>query len=321
MDNNEKNPKQKSFLDTVREIEEAERREELEEESRKAAERAKREEQRRKAYEEKLRQEKLELIKLKQGIGDETAFEAEKTPEKEYTAAEKLSNFMYHNKGYVIVGALIAALAIFLVYDLATKERPDIQIFYIAADYDMSHYSSELTPLWSEYGEDCNGNGEKLVRMYYVPSGYADETQASVYYAQSDRTKLMGEFQSGDTVLIIGDKKAYQSLGILEDVFYDCRELFPDDPYAEELGYRIAGTDLMETVGCETVDDTDLYASFRIPTKTMGMSEEKMQENFDHALAFWKNYIAEHRVDGLTLDPVPDPEPLPEFYETEDIPQ
>lgn len=137
---------------------------------------------------------------------------------------------------------------------------------------------------------------------------------ASAYLAQSDRTKLIGEFQSGNMVMVIGDKESYQELDILDGVFADCRELFPDDPYAEEIGYRLAGTDFMELLGCDTVDDTDLYVSFRKPVKTMGMSEEKMQTNFDYAVDFWRNFLSEHRADGLELEAVPDPEPLPDEY-------
>lgn len=309
-----KKQKPKSFMQTVREIDAEERRKELEEEARQNEERAKREEQRRKAYEEKLRKERLELIKLKQGVISEEDIPEEKVPEKKYSAWEKFTNFIYHNKAYLIVGALFIGLAAFLIQDLVTRERPDISAMYIASDYDMSYYSGQLTPLWSQYGEDVNGNGEKLVRLYYIPAGYEDNDRASAYLAQSDRTKLIGEFQSGNMVMVIGDKESYQELGILDGVFADCRELFPDDPYAEEIGYRLAGTDFMELLGCDTVDDTDLYVSFRKPMKTMGMSEEKMQTNFDYAVDFWRNFLSEHRVDGLELEAVPDPEPLPDEY-------
>ena len=89
-----KKQKPKSFMQTVREIDAEERRKELEEEARQNEERAKREEQRRKAYEEKLRKERLELIKLKQGIISEEDIPEEKVPEKKYSAWEKFTNFI-----------------------------------------------------------------------------------------------------------------------------------------------------------------------------------------------------------------------------------
>lgn len=314
-----KREKPKSFLQTVREIDAADRKAELAEEARKAEERAKREEKRRKAYEDKLKQDRIELIKLKQGVISEDEIETAPEEVRTYTAWEKLGNFFYHNKAFIIVGVMLAALAAFLIYDFIRKENPDIQAMYIAADYDMSYYSGELTPLWSKYCPDYNQDGEPLARLYYVPTGYADETAASLYYAQGDRTKLIGEFQSGNTIMIIGDKEAYQSIGALEDVFVDCRELFPDDPYAEEIGYRLAGTDFMDMLGADTVDDTDLYVSFRIPGDTMGMKKEKMQVNFDHAVEFWNNFLEEHRIDGLDLPATPDIQPLPVDEENYDF--
>lgn len=322
MDNNDKTPvegnncKPKSFIETVREIEAEERRAALAEEAKAAEERAKREEKQRKAYEEKLRQEKLELIKLKQGMisEEETDIKKEDQPQKKYTLSEKLSNFFYHYKWHTIAGAMALGLLIFLIHDYVTAERPDIQAMYIATDYDMSYYAGQLTPLWSSYTADYNGDGDTIAKLYYIPAGYEDNSQVSMYLAQSDRTKLLGEFQSGTMVIVIGDKSAYQSLGALEDVFYDCRELFPGDPYAEELGYRLAGTDFKELIGREDMDDSQIYVSFRTPVKTMGMKEEKMRENFDRAVTFWTNFIAEHRVDGLDLEPTFDPEPLPDDY-------
>lgn len=309
--NHKKTEKPRSFLQTVREIDAADRKAELAEEARIAEERAKREEKQRKAYEDKLRQDRIELMKLKQGVISEEDIETAPEEVRTYTVWEKIGNFVYHNKAFIIVGIMFLALVIFLVYDFIRKERPDVQSMYIAADYDMSYYSGELTQLWSKYCPDYNGDGEPLARLYYVPTGYADDTMASLYYAQGDRTKLIGEFQSGTVVMIIGDKDAYQSIGALEDVFADCREIFPDDPYAEEIGYRLAGTDFMDMLGADTVDDTDLYVSFRKPVDTMGMKKDKMQVNYDHAVEFWTNFLKEHRIDGLDLPPTPDVQPLP----------
>ncbi len=310
--NKEKKQKPKSFLETVREIDAAERKAALEEEAIAAAETAKREQQQRKAYESKLRQERIELMKLKQGVIGENEIQHEEEVKKTYTVWEKISNFFYHNKIIIILGVMFAALAVFLIHDYVTAERPDISSLFIAEDYDMSYYSGELTDKWSVYCPDHNGDKRQLAKLYYIPTGYGDNSRASMYLAQSDRTKLIGEFQSGSSVMIIGDKKAYQSIGMLEGGFYDCRELFPGDPYAEELGYRLAGTDFKELIGYEDMDDSQLYVSFRTPLKTMSMSEEKMQVNFDHAVSFWRDFIKEHRVDGLTLPETVEPEPLPD---------
>lgn len=311
-----KGEKPKSFLQTVREIDAADRKAELVQEAKKAEERAAKEELQRRAYEEKLKQEKLELMKLKQGLISDEDIPKEEKVEKEYTFSEKVSNFFYHYKWHVIVGTLGAAFVAFLVHDYVTTERPDIQGLYIALDYDMAYSSDTIKEAVSEYcPEDYNGDGEKMVKIYYVPAGYSDDNAASMYLAQGDRTKLIGEFQSGNSVMIIGDKYSYGCIGVLENCFADCRELFPDDPYAEELGYRLAGTDFKELIGRPDMDDSQLYVSFRLPMKTMGMSEAEMQKNFDRTVAFWRNFLAEHRIDGVELEPTEDPELPPAYFD------
>ena len=313
-ENNEKE-KKKSVIETMRELDAADRKAAIAEEAAEALERAKNDDRKRHAYEEKLRQEKLELMKLKAGMISEDDIPKEKEEKKEYTIWEKISNFFYHNKAYVIVGVLLTALAAFLIYDYASTVRPDIQALYIAPDFDMSYYTDTASGIMSAYGQDYNKDGKSVFKLYYVPTGYADDTSASMYLAQGDRTKLLGEFQSGNSIIIIGTKEAFQSLGALEGVFADCRSLFPGDPYAEELGYRLAGTDFKEMIDRPDMDDSELYVSFRTPIKTMGLNEDKMRENYNKAVLFWTNFLSEHRVDGLELPEVPDPEPLPDYDE------
>lgn len=314
MASEENNDNKKSFFETVREIEEKEKREELANEARAAEEQADREAKERRSYEEQLRREKLELIKLKQGVISEEDIPKEEKIVKEYTLGERISNFFYHYKYTVAVCILAAAFVTFLVYDYVTTERPDVQGMFIATDYNMTYYADNLTAQWSSYAEDYNGDGKQIAKLYYIPAGYADEDMATMYLAQSDRTKLLGEFQSGNTIIVIGDKASYQTLGTLDGVFTDMRTLFPDDPYAEELGYRAAGTDFKTLLGYDDMNDSELYISLRNPVKTMGMSEEKMRESYDRAVNFLKAFIADHRIDAGELPPTTDPEPVEDEY-------
>jgi len=307
--------KEKGFLETVREIDEAERKAELEEETRREEERLRKEEEARKAYEERLKRERLELLKRKQGLIEEPV-ETEKVPEKHYTVWERISNFVYHNNIYLIFGVATALLVGFLIYDTATTERPDISMFFIATDYNMELVSGNITEEWAEYCPDVNGDGKQIARLYYVPANYESNDTTSMSYAQSDRTKIFGEFQSGTTIIFIGTKQDFADLGVYDTgTMYDARELFPDDEYAEEIGYRLAGTDFAELLGYTDMEDEDLYVAFRKPQKTIGDSEETMQENFDIAVEFWREFLADHRIDGLELPETAEPDIAEAEYE------
>lgn len=284
-----------SILDRISEAKKEEKEQELKRQSEEVRERAHEDEVKRREYEAQLRRERAELIKIKQGLSDGEEFEEEPKEEKVYTFKEKVQNFFYHNKFYVIAGACVAAVLIILTVDYFRTVRPDIPIMFIAEDYEMNFISENITDKWSSYTPDLNHDRKSIVKMYYVPAYYKDMSETASYLVQADRTKLVGEFQSGTTVLMIGNERAYKELGIEEGVFADGRELFPGDPNADKYGYRVSGTDFKELVGAEDLDDSDLYFSFRIPVRTFGESEEKMRKNYDNALNWFKAYLTEHR--------------------------
>ena len=286
-----------SILDRISEAKKEEKHAELKHQSEETLAKSRRDELERREYEEKLRREKMELIKLKQGIGDAEEFQEEQKEEKVYTLREKISNFYYHNKFYVIAGAIIIGVAVFLGRDFLMAERPDVPVMYIADNFYLSYNSPDITDKWSIYSGDYNRDRKQIVKLYYVPAYYEDESAATAYLYQSDRTKLVGEFQSGDTIIVIGNMRAYEEIGVEEGVFADARELFPGDSNAEEIGYRVTGTKFKELLGDPDLDDSDLYFSFRIPRKTFGMSEAKMQKNFDNSLEWFRAFLAENRVE------------------------
>lgn len=281
----EKDKKGKSFMDVYREVNERERAEELKRESELEAKRAEREKKAREEYAEKLRQERLELLKLKQGVISEEDIHIEKEVPKEYTIWEKISNFFYHNKAYVIFGTLIAALAVFLVYDLVTTVRPDTVVMIIALDNEFDYITDDIREVFEQYCEDYNGDGEVNVRVSYLPAKTTGD-----YYHDGDRTKLIGEFQAGDSIIVIGDEEACDILGIKEDVLADISSEFPDDENVTDLGYMLSGTDFAADIGYEDLAD-NLFIGFREPKEGFGTKLEKFRQNYDNAIDMWTNYL------------------------------
>ena len=84
-----------SVLENMRRINEKQHREELEAEAEREKERAEKERQERERYEKKLERDRIELMKLKQGIISDEDIPHEAEPVKEYTAWEKIGNFFY----------------------------------------------------------------------------------------------------------------------------------------------------------------------------------------------------------------------------------
>ena len=105
-----KKKKGKSILETIREIDEKEAQREAEEEARIRAIRAERERREKEEYAKKIQQERIELIRLKQGIITESdTIHEEKEEKPKLPFWKKVGNFFYHNKWWLgITTALVA---------------------------------------------------------------------------------------------------------------------------------------------------------------------------------------------------------------------
>ncbi|MDE5992535.1 MAG: hypothetical protein K2G87_05740 [Oscillospiraceae bacterium] len=292
--------KGKSFMEVYREVNERERAEELKRQSELEAARAERERKERDRYAEKLRQEKLELLKLKQGVISEEDIPTEVKTERHYTVWERVSNFFYHNKAYIIIGTAIFLILAFLVYDLVTRVKPDVTVMIIARDDSFQFYTEKIELLLERYCEDYNGDGKVDVRVFYAPA-VMGESQNDLYMRQSDQTKLVAEFQSGDTVIIIADMEACEEIGATDGVFSDLSKDFPGDENVTELGYMLSGTNFAEDMEYSALSD-ELFAAFREPHGGIGINEEKFRENYSHAVELWNNYITGNEINPAAED-------------------
>ena len=290
-ENNEKK-KGKSFLQTYREVNEKARAEELKRESEAEAARAERERQARAAYNEKLRQERLELMKLKQGLISEEDIPKEEAVQKEYSIWEKISNFFYHNKVYIIAATAIVLIAGFLIFDFVTTVKPDVAILFIADDPEVQLLVEDMEDVFAKYSQDYNGDGKIKIRVSYTPAAPDLEQMSSMYYHGGDQVKLSAEFMGSDTIIIIGDKASCEVIGITpgDGVFADLSEHFPNDENVVEMGYMLNGTSFKQDIGYEGLSD-ELWVSFRYPFAAGLGGSGRIEENFENAIDLWTNYI------------------------------
>ena len=296
-ENNEKK-KGKSILQTYREVNAKARADELKRESEAEAARAERERQARASYAEKLRQERLELMKLKQGIISEADIPKEEVVQKEYSIWEKISNFFYHNKVYIIACTAIAAIAIFLIYDLVTTVKPDVAVLFIADDAQVQFIAEDMEDVLAKYAQDYNGDGKIKIRVSYTPAAPTPEETSELYYHGSDQVKLSAEFMGSDTIIVIGDDSSFGVIGITpgDGVFADLGEYFPDDENVTEMGYKVSGTSFKEDVGYDGLSD-ELVAGFRYPFTAGIGGSERIEKNFENAIDLWTNYVNGNMVD------------------------
>jgi hypothetical protein len=294
----DKEQKEKSFLEKVHEINEKERLQELEEEASRAKLKAENEQRERDTYAKKLEQERIALMKAKQGIiSQEEAFQLEPAVQKKYTVREKISNFFYHYKIAVIIGVLTAVLAIFLIHDFVSKVNPDITVMIIKQDDFLMNNTDAVAAVLEKYCSDYNNDGKIKVDVMYSPSYTEASNSAELYYNQAYQTRLVAEFQSDTVIMFIGDEDTCKYLGIEDgSVTADLSELYPGDENAGKLGYMLSGTNFAEQIGYEEMPDT-YFMGFRYPYDSPTISKKRFERNYNNAIETWNKYLAENKAD------------------------
>ncbi len=274
-----KKKKGKTLLETMREIDEKEARQEAEREERQQELLEKREKKEREAYEKKIQQDRIELIRLKQGVISESETIHEEHEEKpKLSFWKKISNFFYHSKWWLWITVFIVAIFGYLAYDYITKVRPDMIVMVLTDDADLQLMSEELETYFEQFVEDENGDGEVQVDIYMIP--VTDDIGAMDYYT-GNATKLSTQMMLGDAIMVLTDSKANEYI-VADETLENMEELYPDDSNARGQGYYLRHTDFAAQIGYEGKVDRDLSLGLRTVTETYD-SVEDMQENYDIA--------------------------------------
>lgn len=255
--------------------EKSEKQKKIEEERRKIAEKKRKKSD--EARDKRLEQDRLELIRLKQGVIEESETiheEHEETPK--LSLWKKITNFFYHNKWWLGIGTFITVVFIWLAVGYITKPRPDIIVLVIGENYALGN-DSTLTEYIEQFTPDNNNNGEILASVYYIPYTGLDQRD----YANGVPTKLTAELQSADTVIVFCNKTADEIFDS-DIMLTDLTELYPDNEFVKKERFMLSETDFAEKIGLQKDQITDdWFMAIRNPIKLLYDDEDDMQEQFD----------------------------------------
>lgn len=275
----EKNP---GILNTVRQVNEKEQR--------KREERLKkqkiREEKKREQYEHVLAEEKIELLKLKQGVIDDSdKLDLNPDSKKHYSFWQKIKNFFFYSKWWLGIASFFVLIAGFLIYDTVTSTDTDINVMLLSDNVELYCHYNDMTDFLNECIDDYNNDGEKYSNILYIPISENYDTQVGIGGAyDTNLSKLSSEFQMGESMLLIADTKTDEliepdtSLENLETIYPDC-------PYIKGCKLYLKDTKFAELIGYEGEIPDDIYIGVRKITNTIIISpKEDTQLNHDLAL-------------------------------------
>ena len=236
-------------------------------------------EEKKELHRKKLQEEKLEMLKLKQGIVDdaEVAHEEKAVVEKP-KGRKALENFWYHNSMYIIIFLIFFVIAGYLIYNLASKVTPDMNVLVLPE----SGFSSKLKNFEKyveKFAVDKNKDGKVKVTAIHIPMElYGENPTADVGY----QAKLMGEIKAGKTMLIVSNKKADEQLGP-QGILMDLRKIYPDNPNVTEYGFKLEGDKVKKALDWPDMPD-GIYIGIRNPENMYEVSPEKAQKRYKESL-------------------------------------
>ena len=248
---------------------------------------AEREKKRQEEYDRRILEEKKELMRLKQGVIEESEEIHEETEEKvKLSFWKKIGNFFYHNKWWLGIGTVFAIIVVILTYNLITKPNPDVTVLVVCGDGTIGN-SPELKEYITGMAVDSNDNGKAEGSVHFIHR----PDNAAGGYANGSDTSLVTQLNSADSVIVIGDSKLLEAVNPETDLI-DLSEMFPDNINIRSGRFYLKNTNFAERAGLEESDiPYDLFIAVRKPQEFLYTSKEEMEKTFEKDLPILEKII------------------------------
>ncbi|MCH5195334.1 MAG: hypothetical protein J1F28_01390 [Oscillospiraceae bacterium] len=216
--------------------------------------------------EEKLRQERIELLKLKQGIISESELIPETSEEPpEITVWQKAEAFFDLNKGFILLGVLVLTVIVTICVLLFSREAEDLMVLVVITDENspMKNKAAEIEKALEMYCPDFDNNGS--VHVNVSVADISVDAIGDFERAQNDQLSL--EIDTRYRQLIISDggfmeyiSKAYgKDTGVIMEGELS-RISLNSLSFARQAGLEGCPDDIMFFIRCEMNGDPNTAA-------------------------------------------------------------
>lgn len=245
-------------------------------------------EQERRDYERQLDNEKIELVKLKSGVIDESDIIKEEVPEViRLSKKEWLKNFWWHNKIIIVLIVFAVAVVSYITYDSLSRVKPDIKII-MTVNNGLVNRTEEVADYFKRFCPDINGDGEVNVQILSAPL-----TEDTDDYVQIQKYQeiYLANMQTGEIIFILTDDKTdtdIYSENERDNLLSDVSSEFADNEFVTNKGLSLKGDYIEDVFKYHTNYPQDIYLGMRAPVKTLKDSKKDMQKNYDEAYKIFK---------------------------------
>ncbi len=185
------------------------------------------------------------------------------------------SNFWYHHKWKVIIGAAFAFILLTGIGQYARRSDPDVTMLYSGTQYITAAQNQKLTDIFRDMAEDVNGDGKTYVQLndvvFYTTDQLADYITWCDEHGEDMTIDRMANKQAGDRyyqqvwsdpLICIFEESQYAEVA-RSGGFEKLADLFADDPDAlAALGdavYDDCGVRFAETKFCHFYEAAQIF--------------------------------------------------------------
>lgn len=244
----------------------------------------------------KAREEYVELLKMKQGLIEES----ELIPQTGYDeipklhGLAKLGNFVYHNKAFILIGAFLLAVAVFLTVQIATREIYDLYVLVISTsgESELLWRYDDIEEALTKYCPDFDNNGYVKVGVNFIDLGAVNN---GTEYGNAQTMKFSSELYMGESQMFIGDEGFWEYLygsddGLDVQIFEDLSEYFPEDELFQKTGLHINSTSLNKDARWDTCPDS-INIFLRCEFDRATGNKKNIQEQRERAHIVFQNIV------------------------------
>lgn len=257
-----------------------------------------------KQRDKRIQAEKIELIKLKNGVIEQSdSIKEEHDQIRELHGFEKVSNFWFHHKIMILFSAFIIIVCAFIIYSTLSKKNPDLTVMMIANN-GLSYRQEELEQFFEKYTDDLNEDGEVNVSVLIAPLDNTSKDELMI----SNQSKFLANLQTADCMLFITDSNTEDKIKDL--MKSDLNKDFENNDYITEQGLSLNMKLFAQQVKFENMPN-DVVLSIRKPVKTINSSLEEMEESYNTSFKVFSDIVNDLTSQAKeTNDPGLDTKPL-----------
>jgi len=189
--------------------------------------------------------------------------EPEKSPEPSKTPQEikreKRENFWFYNKAKIIVGICVVAAILLTWQPWKTTVDPDYTIGLMSQYYWTDAQLQELETMLRPYGKDLNGDGVVKIDVTLYQLNSPDDANMSAQEVQAYNTRFVGDLQTGDVIVYMGDEANIKLNGIDQGIFAKA----DDNLSLVNEGEKVTVSDVsVNWKTCEALSKDELFSHF-----------------------------------------------------------